>query len=87
MGSGSSSTESARLHRHVSTVAQNGQTKTLALEKALLRLLWHLMTTVAFTTCLERDRYTVPYRSALRYNRMVHDVSHGPKSKHLSIHA
>ena len=29
----------------------------------------------------------VPYRSSLRYNIMVHDVSHGNKTKHLSIHA
>ena len=29
----------------------------------------------------------VPYRSSLRYNSMVHDTSHEPKSKHLSIHA
>ena len=32
--SGSSSTESAMLHRNVSTVAQNGQTIALALERA-----------------------------------------------------
>ena len=36
---------------------------------------------------LEVRSGTVPYRSSLRYNSMVHDVSHGYKSKHLSIHA
>ena len=32
-------------------------------------------------------KFHVPYRSSLRYNSVVHDTSHEPKSKHLSIHA
>ena len=47
-------TESAMLHGCVSTVAQNEQTKTLALERAF-RFLWHLTTTVVCPVCLERE--------------------------------
>ena len=42
------------LRRHFSTVAQSGQTKTLALETPFA-FLWQLMATVVYLTCLERE--------------------------------
>ena len=52
MGSGSPSTEAAMLHRHVSTVTQNGQTVNGQ------STYWHrtVQATIASPTLLEKER-------------------------------